>query len=76
MAGRDEPTVRVTDGTLTPPDACARCRWFVYGNFPCSRNGACRRHAPVPVQTARWPTVGEDDWCGDFEEKKPGWVPG
>lgn len=31
--------------------------------------GDCRRHAPIASLKSddRWPTVQNDDWCGDFE---------
>ena len=62
---------------------CADCRYFdpTLGNN--ETQGVCRRRAPAPeprlVQavlqydddTARWPIVLVDEWCGEFAEKAP-----
>lgn len=58
---------------------CDNCRYFCPTGD--SGEGDCRRHAPQPAilrdrghrddDHARfmswWPTVNDDDWCGDFE---------
>lgn len=55
-------------------NCCCNCRF--YAELIEGQNGECRRHAPVPITTRRggrsddylrWQTVGDGEWCGDFE---------
>lgn len=59
--------------------SCVRCK-FYYGN---DYEGKCRRRAPftvIPLSTIPdqnyyrigtiWPSVGNSDWCGEFEREK------
>ncbi len=55
-------------------EKCEGCRF--YGGHEV---GECKRHAPqgtVPNEEDPWsraffPMVSMDDWCGDYERKKP-----
>ena len=56
------------------PKTCAFCRFANEDDWDVSAEVVhCRRHAPVLADTtqqfpkATWPTVGWDDWCGDWE---------
>jgi hypothetical protein len=55
------------------PQRCENCRFF------CRELGECRRHGPkhdsythegYTYHTYRYPSVGADGWCGDFEPGK------
>ena len=46
---------------------CASCKWLSrYEGL------TCRRHSPVPSKYGQriFPSVNEDDWCGDWERKQ------
>jgi hypothetical protein len=58
------------------PDSCKTCRFFKKDDD----YGYCHRHAPqARIKSAdrddgydlyvKWPTVGADDWCGEWESK-------
>lgn len=56
-------------------DKCATCKFWI-GDLGDVLPGVCIRHAPLatgglygPVET-RWPSTGEDCWCGDHEPKE------
>jgi hypothetical protein len=60
-------------------DSCATC--FFYRRDPAGdlSAGACHRHAPRPTLSEDadlivWPSVCDDDWCGEFKPapRKPG----
>lgn len=62
---------RIRESEPEPEHACRNCKFAVMGNDPLHRD--CRRRSPLVtggmmsnVETV-WPTVGPDDWCGDFE---------
>ncbi len=53
---------------------CDKCRF--YEDDIGDSDGYCHRHAPVNltvtddrhrVSYGRWPKVGSDNWCGDYE---------
>jgi hypothetical protein len=50
---------------------CGTCSYFE------SAHAQCRRHPPVLLPgpepelappRSQWPSVGPDDWCGDYEQ--------
>lgn len=46
--------------------ACSNCKWWVrYEGMLHCKNGECRKHAPL--HDRKWPSVKEDEWCGDHE---------
>lgn len=47
---------------------CGRCWWY---DDTDGDEGFCRRCPPVIADNCakRWPTVNNDDWCGEFKPK-------
>lgn len=55
-------------------DTCERCRWFQ--EFPLGKPvdingnkiGMCKRRSPIlENNSAHWPFIASDNWCGDFQ---------
>jgi len=53
---------------------CQQCRFWESAQTRSptkSKEGRCRRHAPVPNDTlidhyaTQWPATFDDDWCGE-----------
>jgi hypothetical protein len=59
-------------------DSCMTCVFFKPSNY--YGLGECRNHSPIikdekileSIPNRKWPTVIEDDWCGDFEARRIG----
>lgn len=59
-------------------DTCMFCAFWNRNKTPTDAFGQCRRHAPLAVKKTgdrlstakRWPVTHEEDWCGDFEQKR------
>ena len=58
---------------------CKDCKWWENEDYQYFKKefstatapggiceGKCKRHSPIP----EFPSVGPDEWCGDFEEKE------
>jgi hypothetical protein len=55
---------------------CKHCRYFLLTREE-QNTGICRRYAPKPIflhqskrdipAVTRWPDVGPEDWCGEFD---------
>lgn len=51
-------------------EQCGTCRYFE--TVPLYSIGACRRYAPTTFmigssKVTEWPTVKQNDWCGEYE---------
>lgn len=46
--------------------ACLECTYAAKDEGTAEGQWRCRRYAPRPGDSAVWPIVNEDDWCGDF----------
>lgn len=72
--------------TILSSETCQKCRWFIVHDdlreTPGVFFGWCHKNAPTPYLrqndegdchgvTAEWPFVNSDDFCGNFETKKP-----
>lgn len=62
-------------------DTCASCQYFSAPTKECRRRSPAHAdrsyvnpHQPengrVAEYTTEWPTVGSDDWCGDYEARR------
>lgn len=61
---------------------CKDCKWWGNKDYVSKGVATCKRHSPIIVLDSPtgsgvkdipftcWPTVYEDNWCGDFEEKE------
>ncbi len=61
---------------------CKDCKWWDYIDSENVDNtggfGECKRNAPLPYHipdsnvgiSVKWPVTDDDDWCGEFEDKK------
>lgn len=47
-------------------ESCSDCRFF---HRDAHGSGTCRRYGPaLPIESyGRWPRVGPEEWCGDFQ---------
>ena len=54
-------------------NTCATCRYYKATERADSMyDGHCKRYPPVMSgQTARWPMMLEDEWCGEWAGVKP-----
>lgn len=63
-----------------PDEMCGACRFFLPHADPGEGDGLCRRHAPRPgcgdVDDWNFPVTDQEDWCGEFQERKPHRVTG
>ena len=56
---------------------CGNCRFYMEtgGSRPSNIDpGRCRRHPPQKLEigeTAIWPDVGPDHWCGEWQAEIP-----
>lgn len=49
--------------------SCAQC---AFSESRAAHSLECRIRAPEPrTYVATWPTVGPDDWCGEFRASDP-----
>lgn len=53
---------------------CPECKFFHPWDTP-KDFGYCRRRAPItpcqnPVSHEKWPIVGSNEWCGEFEKSE------
>lgn len=61
--------IRETPGE-THGTRCDHCRFVREVFLHHASTLECRRHAPVRLDAEirrLWPSVGGDDWCGDYE---------
>lgn len=56
---------------------CGECFFFDLarvpnlGETPPLKHGKCRRNAPTAAPyTGGWPTVQDEDWCGEFRDRE------
>ncbi len=63
--------VEKTINHLTLKESCKTCKFF-FDKEKGYAEGICRRHAPITnvsfTSYINWPTVTDDDWCGDWEK--------
>ena len=62
----------LTEDESMSGEKCDGCRFYHWWSTQYS--GQCRRYPPkiVDRHAERWPNVGPDDWCGEFEPKVEG----
>jgi len=53
---------------------CKTCRWFINPEETDRKKvkgyGECRKGSPISYHAdAPWPTVHEEDWCGEYSPK-------
>jgi hypothetical protein len=65
---------------MAETNVCENCRfWTETGGTDEGLVGECRRNSPSPktldgapdvtIRFAVWPAVGQNQWCGDYEER-------
>lgn len=51
---------------------CVECRFWEHEKHMDENEGLCHRFPPPPGDwETRQPSSGRNDWCGEFEERKP-----
>ena len=69
---------RIREPEIEPEHKCSNCKFAVRNEYAHENplaDVSCHRHAPLvtggmmsSTETV-WPSVGPDNWCGDFEHK-------
>lgn len=57
-------------GTARTRRRCSSCRFgFFWREY---EDGQCRRRPPARNETSerRWPAVGHDQWCGEYQARE------
>jgi hypothetical protein len=73
-------TTETTNNERSREATCSACRFFDRFYSSCS-SGFCRRSPPRIIGKhedgdwmANWPTVDDDDWCGEYQPNTKGEV--
>lgn len=56
-------------------ESCKTCKFYDHGDF-YPEDGECKRYPPILFKnddggySSLWPDVGENSWCGEYQEKR------